>query len=74
MRRRMFLQTLSLAAAGSIASAPKPGNAQTQSGSGQSLPASLPGFQAAGEERFTRPMCMPEIGLPGLASARGLRR
>jgi gamma-glutamyltranspeptidase/glutathione hydrolase len=55
MRRRMFLQTLSLAAAGSIASAPKPGNAQTQSGSGQSLPASLPGFQAAGEERFTRP-------------------
>jgi gamma-glutamyltranspeptidase/glutathione hydrolase len=51
----MFLQTLSLAAAGSLVSAPNSGNAQTQNGSGQGLPSILPKFQAAGEERFTRP-------------------
>jgi gamma-glutamyltranspeptidase / glutathione hydrolase len=56
LRRRTFLQTLSLAAAGTAVS---PGqtspNASATTGAPEHAPDSLPRFQAPGEERFTRP-------------------
>jgi gamma-glutamyltranspeptidase/glutathione hydrolase len=55
MRRRTFLATFPLAAAGSVVSAQN--NASKPSGlpAGEGQSAGLPQFQAAGEERFTRP-------------------
>lgn len=55
MRRRTFLATLPLAAAGSVASAPVKMSGQSQQSSGNDQASSLPKFQAPGEERFIRP-------------------
>ena len=55
MRRRTFLATLPLAAAGSVASAPVKMSGQSQQSSGNGQASSLPKFQAPGEERFIRP-------------------
>jgi gamma-glutamyltranspeptidase/glutathione hydrolase len=59
MRRRRFLQTLPLAAAGSVAFAQNGDKTPVRNPSGQSevndQPSSLPKFQAAGQERFIRP-------------------
>ena len=61
MRRRTFLATLPLAAAGSVVSAQNQGSnpAHSASGTGQpsqpDQPSGLPKFQAPGEERFIRP-------------------
>ena len=55
MRRRTFLQTIPLAAAGSVVSAQSKSGGPTQIGSGETMPASLPKFQAPGAERFIRP-------------------
>jgi gamma-glutamyltranspeptidase/glutathione hydrolase len=55
MRRRTFLATLPLAAAGSIASEPTKAGAFTQMTSSETSPAGLPKFQASGDERFIRP-------------------
>jgi gamma-glutamyltranspeptidase/glutathione hydrolase len=53
MRRRQFLATLPAAAAGA---AMLPGlNVDAQNGNGAQGEAALPKFQAAGQERFTRP-------------------
>ncbi|MGD0890756.1 MAG: gamma-glutamyltransferase family protein [Terracidiphilus sp.] len=55
MRRRTFLATLPLAAAGSVASAPVKMSGQSQQSSGNGQASSLPNFQAPEEERFIRP-------------------
>jgi gamma-glutamyltranspeptidase/glutathione hydrolase len=55
MRRRTFLQTFPLAAAGSIVSAQNKSSDHAQIASGESMAASLPKFQAPGAERFIRP-------------------
>ncbi len=64
MRRRTFLQTLSLAAAGAAVAAPAETSAKTSAqttGAAAGSPAdassdrALPAFQAPGEERFIRP-------------------
>ena len=55
MRRRTFLATLPLAAAGTVASAKDATSIQTNAASGSGQSPALPGFQAAGEVRFLRP-------------------
>jgi gamma-glutamyltranspeptidase/glutathione hydrolase len=55
MRRRTFLATLPLAAAGSAASAQIKGSDLAHGALGEGHTAGLPGFQAPGAERFTRP-------------------
>jgi len=55
MRRRTFLQTIPLAAAGSIASAQNKSGEPAHNASGEAMTASLPKFQAPGAERFIRP-------------------
>jgi gamma-glutamyltranspeptidase/glutathione hydrolase len=55
MRRRTFLQTIPLAAAGAIAAAQNKSGEPAQSASGESVPANPPRFQAPGAERFIRP-------------------
>src|ERR1700728_3686077 len=63
MRRRTFIQTLPLAAAGTAAALKSNASGLGQSGTGQSRPgqsgpgeiAELPKFQAAGAEQFIRP-------------------
>ena len=55
MRRRTFLQTLPLAAAGSIASAQDQPGRPGHPASDEDQALNLPKFQAPGEERFIRP-------------------
>lgn len=55
MHRRMFLQTLPLAAAGSAAFAQNQHITPDQAAPNQTRPGNLPMFQAPGEERFIRP-------------------
>ena len=55
MRRRTFLATLPLAAAGSVASAQNNDSGRAQGTSGEGHSANLPKFQMAGEARFIRP-------------------
>jgi gamma-glutamyltranspeptidase / glutathione hydrolase len=55
MRRRTFLQTLPLAAAGSAAAMPREANPQSQSAHAVAMTADLPQFQPAGAEKFVRP-------------------
>ena len=55
MRRRTFLATLPLAAAGSAASAQIKGSELAHGASREDHPPGLPKFQAPGAERFTRP-------------------
>jgi gamma-glutamyltranspeptidase/glutathione hydrolase len=55
MRRRTFIATLPLAAAGSAASAQIKGSDLTHGASGEGHTSDLPGFQAPGAERFMRP-------------------
>jgi gamma-glutamyltranspeptidase / glutathione hydrolase len=57
LRRRTFLQTLSLTAAGTAfapAQTPAP-NTSTSTGAAEHAPVSLPKFQAPDDERFSRP-------------------
>jgi gamma-glutamyltranspeptidase/glutathione hydrolase len=55
MRRRSFLATLPVAAAGSLVSAQQQTRGPAQDPSGESQHAGLPKFQAPNDERFTRP-------------------
>jgi gamma-glutamyltranspeptidase/glutathione hydrolase len=55
MRRRTFLATLPLAAAGTISSAKGTANTTANQAAAASQSPALPGFQAAGDERFLRP-------------------
>jgi gamma-glutamyltranspeptidase/glutathione hydrolase len=55
MRRRSFLATLPVAAAGSLVSAQQQPRGPAQDPSGESQHAVLPKFQAPNDERFTRP-------------------
>jgi len=55
MRRRTFLATLPLAAAGSLATAPHKAAGQPQNASSDGMSGSLSKFQAPGDERFIRP-------------------
>ncbi len=55
MRRRTFLATLPIAAAGAVASAQNDSGAHGQVASAASGPSNYPKFQAPGEERFIRP-------------------
>jgi gamma-glutamyltranspeptidase/glutathione hydrolase len=55
MRRRAFLQTIPLAAAGSVVSAQKMSNEQGHHANGEGAASSLPKFQPSGAERFIRP-------------------
>src|SRR6201996_5291974 len=55
MRRRTFLSTLPLAAAGSVAAAQQTAASSTAASHESAQPSSLPGFQPAGAERFLRP-------------------
>jgi gamma-glutamyltranspeptidase/glutathione hydrolase len=55
MRRRTFIATLPLAAAGSAASAQIKGSDLAHGALGEGHTAGLPRFQAPNEERFTRP-------------------
>jgi gamma-glutamyltranspeptidase/glutathione hydrolase len=55
MHRRTFLQTIPLAAAGTVVSAQNKSSEPAQNASGEGMTASLPKFQAPGGERFNRP-------------------
>ena len=55
MRRRTFIQTLPLAAAGAAATMPDKANAQAQGVHATTIVADLPKFQAANAEKFVRP-------------------
>jgi gamma-glutamyltranspeptidase / glutathione hydrolase len=55
MRRRTFLATLPLAAAGTVASAKDTASVPTNPALGSDQSPALPGFQPAGGERFVRP-------------------
>ncbi|MFY9855746.1 MAG: gamma-glutamyltransferase family protein [Terracidiphilus sp.] len=55
MHRRTFLQTIPLAAAGSVVSAQTRSSEPSQIPSRESVPTSFPKFQAPGAERFIRP-------------------
>ena len=55
MRRRTFLATLPLAAAGTAASAQDTARVAANPAPGSDHPPALPRFQPAGEERFVRP-------------------
>jgi gamma-glutamyltranspeptidase/glutathione hydrolase len=55
MHRRTFLQTIPLAAAGTVVSAQNKSSEPAQNASGKGMTASLPKFQAPGGERFNRP-------------------
>ncbi len=55
MRRRTFLATMPLAAAGATISAQSQNSGLAPSSASEGLPANLPKFQASGSERFTRP-------------------
>src|SRR5580692_8059170 len=54
MRRRTFISTIPLAAAGSVASARNMGSGPLQNAVGADQPVAPQKFQAAGEDRFTR--------------------
>ena len=54
MRRRTFISTIPLAAAGSVASARNMGSGPLQNAAGADQPVAPQKFQAAGEDRFTR--------------------
>jgi gamma-glutamyltranspeptidase/glutathione hydrolase len=55
MRRRTFMQTLPLAAAGSAAGMQSSGKGAAERGAGTTTPQELLKFQPAGAERFVRP-------------------
>ena len=55
MRRRTFLSTLPLAAAGSVVAAQQNAGSSTNASHDPAQPSNLAGFQPAGAERFLRP-------------------